>query len=152
MINRYIIHIKIKIYSLFLQSRLGNSKMLFNKFKIRNKLVLMYLLRKRRASLKRKFRRKYWIHPILRDRSLHGMYFTLFPELRNNPGKFYNYFRMSIENFDYLVSKLKPKIKKRNTLMRSSVSAEERLVITLRYTVYINIIICGPGVSVISVI
>ena len=45
----------------------------------------------------------------------------------------YRYVRMSKERFDHLLGLLREKITKRDTYMREAISAEERLVITLRY-------------------
>ncbi|CAL4121766.1 unnamed protein product, partial [Meganyctiphanes norvegica] len=47
--------------------------------------------------------------------------------------KFKNYFRMSQDTFDQLLSLLKIHIQKKDTHLRKSIPAEERLAITLRY-------------------
>lgn len=88
--------------------------------------ICVYLL------LKRKRKRKYWVHPILRDRLTHGQFTTLYPKLRNYEPKFFNYLRMSINSFDELLETISEQIASFDTHMRSSVSPEEKLVITLR--------------------
>jgi hypothetical protein len=45
--------------------------------------------------------------------------------------KFFGYFRMTFSSFDELSSMIRLKITYRNTVMRVSVSPEERLVVTL---------------------
>ncbi|KAE9522680.1 hypothetical protein AGLY_016902 [Aphis glycines] len=41
--------------------------------------------------------RRYWVHPFTDSRLLRGHFSTSFEDLRNNPDKFYNYFRMSVK-------------------------------------------------------
>ena len=87
----------------------------------------------RRCQRRKKKVRKYWIHPILHDRMTHGMFWTLYPKLRLHEGKFFNYMRMSMNTFDELLAELEPDITSTTTMMRDSVSPEEKLVITLRW-------------------
>ncbi|XP_046386856.1 putative nuclease HARBI1 [Ischnura elegans] len=56
---------------------------------------------------------------------------NLLKELDGND--FRNYLRMDEMCFMELLSKIKPQIDRKNTVMRECVSAEERLVVTLRY-------------------
>nr|CAH7718263.1 unnamed protein product [Callosobruchus chinensis] len=76
---------------------------------------------------KKRLRRKYWTHPIYCDRLLKGKFYTLFHTLRNSPDKFLNYFRMSKESFDELLSYTKDDISYEITNMRLSIPSEERL-------------------------
>ena len=56
-----------------------------------------------RTLYKRK-KRRMWIHPLL---AVKTRYFpNLFAELRNDENKFFNYFRMSKDSFDELLSHL----------------------------------------------
>jgi hypothetical protein len=58
----------------------------------------------------------------------------LLRELReNNPDDFRNYLRMNDTTFDHLLNMVKPYVTKQNTVMRASVSPEERLIATLRF-------------------
>nr|CAH7727427.1 unnamed protein product [Callosobruchus chinensis] len=75
----------------------------------------------------KRLRRKYWVHPIYCDRLLKGKFYTLFHTLRNYPDKFFNYFRMSKESFDELLSYIKDDISYQNTNMRLSIPPEKRL-------------------------
>ena len=60
------------------------------------------------------------------------MFATLYPKLREYEPKFFNYFRMTIKSFDNLLEILKTSFTSMSTNMRDSISAEEKLVITLR--------------------
>ena len=54
--------------------------------------------------------------------------------LRENDREFhFKYTRMSKERFDHLLSRVRDKITKKDTQMRAAITAEERLLITLRY-------------------
>ena len=46
---------------------------------------------------------------------------------------YFRYLRMNPERFDHLLSLVKDKITKENTRFRKSISAEERLVLTLKF-------------------
>ena len=103
---------------------------LFNKRRFqrkKRKIVAAYLL-----TQDEQYQRDYWVHPINKERHLKGEYFTLYPELREYPEKFFRWFRMSIEQFDFLLQELTPSLQKQNNNYRASVSPEERLVVTLR--------------------
>ena len=53
---------------------------------------------------------------------------------KNNDREFhYRYVRMSKERFDYLLSLVREKVTKKDTCLRDGITAEERLVITLRH-------------------
>lgn len=59
---------------------------------------------------------------------------NLLRELQSNePADFRNYLRMENHTFYELLNLVKPFIEKQNTVMRESISAEERLVATLRF-------------------
>lgn len=72
--------------------------------------------------------REHWVHPINQKRDIRGF----IDELRAYPEKFFNYCRMSISTFDYVLQAIEGKIQKQNTNYRKCISAEERLLITLR--------------------
>lgn len=72
--------------------------------------------------------KRFWVHPINQKRNIPDF----IRELRNDPDKFYNYCRMSMETFDELLNLVEDRIKKQNTNYRRCISAEERLIITLR--------------------
>ncbi|KAB0803058.1 hypothetical protein PPYR_00028 [Photinus pyralis] len=71
--------------------------------------ICFWLLYKRMRERKRR-KRKYWVHPILRDRLTHGQFITLYPKLRQYEPKFFNYFRMSKKSFDELLELIQENI------------------------------------------
>jgi len=83
----------------------------------------------------RKDRRKkrHWVHPVVSKRLLNGQFYKLYEDLRNCRGKFFSYFRMSIESFDKLLVLVGPRITYENTRLRLSVPPQERLAVTLRW-------------------
>uniref|UniRef100_A0A8C5PAK4 DDE Tnp4 domain-containing protein n=1 Tax=Leptobrachium leishanense TaxID=445787 RepID=A0A8C5PAK4_9ANUR len=84
--------------------------------------------------LKRKRKRRTWVHQINTARPTHGHFVTLYRPLRaRDPVKFLNYMRMSIPSFDELLSRVREPLTKRDTNMRAAIPPEEMLVITLRY-------------------
>lgn len=73
------------------------------------------------------------MHPILRDRMTHSMFITLYPNLRQYNEKFFNYIRMTFDTFDKLLDSVKNDLSpSKNYLIRDVVTAEEKLVMTLR--------------------
>lgn len=103
----------------------------------------------RRYKRRRQRQREYWVHPILRDRLTHGMFVTLYPKLRQHGSKFFNYFRMSIQSFDELLGVIKADITGESTILRDSISAQEKLVITLRQVLlfFIQINLGSPNLG-----
>ena len=77
--------------------------------------------------------RDFWVHSINKDRHLKGEFFTLYKDLREYPDKFFRWYRMTIEQFDYILEKLRPVLQKDNNNYWDSISPEERLAIMLRY-------------------
>ena len=94
-----------------------------------NALFILLLLRRIR---RRRRQRAIWMHPLTTQRISVGQYYTIMYELRQDTEKFFNYFRMSQNTFDELLSVIKNYIQKEDTRMRDSISPEERLAITLR--------------------
>ena len=89
---------------------------------------------RQKQLVKKKQVKRFWRRGIFRDRKLYSEYYTLYQTLRDNDREFhYRYLRMSKERFDHLLSLISDKITKKNTQMREAITAEERLVITLRY-------------------
>lgn len=96
----------------------------YNKLRL---LYLLYLRRKKRGVVKR-----FWIHDIVKSRPTEGAFYTLFEKLQKDPNKFFNYFRMSEETFNYILLHIKEKIQKQNTHLRMCIPPKEMLAITLR--------------------
>lgn len=72
--------------------------------------------------------RNWWVHPLNQKRNLTGF----INELREDPKKFRNFTRISIESFEHVLNLIKFRIQKNNTYFRKSIPPEERLLITLR--------------------
>ena len=73
-----------------------------------------------------------WVH-LLNDLRLDkGEFYTIYPDLRHFAPKFFNMYRMSVPEFDRLLWKISPLIEKKWTNMREPLSAEHKLVLTLR--------------------
>ncbi|CAH1972426.1 unnamed protein product [Acanthoscelides obtectus] len=92
--------------------------------------LLLYIRRKRKLKRKRK---QWWIHPYLADRTKKGQFINIYEGLRRYPDKFFNYVRMSMRSFDELLTLCRYDLLKQDTILRKSVSPEEKLFVTLRY-------------------
>jgi hypothetical protein len=71
-----------------------------------------------------------WVNEIFEERK-NGEFHTLFPQLLEQPCKFYDYFRMFPETFWYILNDIRDDIKKQSNF-RKCISPEERLAVTLR--------------------
>ena len=78
-------------------------------------------------------RHKTWVKDILRKRNEEGTFSLLIPQLLSDDGQYRNFLRMSKNSFQYLLSCLEPSIKKSDTRFGRSISASEKLALTLRY-------------------
>jgi hypothetical protein len=95
-------------------------------------MLLLVLLQRHRRRIHNK-KRKYWIDPLFRNRHVNSDYITVFKVLKyGSDKKFFNYVRMSKKSFSELLRLLESVVQRRDTRFRNSISAEERLVITLR--------------------
>lgn len=102
--------------------------------KIRRKRVLAALAANeivRLKNKKKKCRKRFWIHPLLKLRTEHGFFEAVFPTLSSYADKFENYLRMSTIQFEKLLCLIGPLITKENAV-REPISAAARLLITLR--------------------
>ena len=97
--------------------------------------VIGVMMSKRKTQLvKEKQIKRFWRRGIFKDRKLHSEYYNIYQNLRESDREWhYRYVRMSKERFDHLPGLLREKITKKDTQMRVAITAEERLVITLRY-------------------
>ncbi|XP_069601871.1 uncharacterized protein [Ranitomeya imitator] len=86
--------------------------------------------RRRRDSRRQK---RMWVHPIIHEREEKRHFHVLYRDLRSFPDKFSQFCRLSIEAFDRLLILLGPHLTYEDTVMRRAISAEERLLITLRF-------------------
>ncbi|KAK0138530.1 Protein ALP1-like [Merluccius polli] len=89
--------------------------------------AFLYLRRRRRR------RRRIWVHEILQGRLQHGEFHRLVQELRLDEGRFQRYFRLDMEQFDSLLSKIGPLITRQHTNYRRPIPPAERVAICLRF-------------------
>ena len=68
---------------------------------------------------------RYWVHPINQSHQQFGEFHTLYKDLRKYQDRFYTYYRMSTEQFDYIIAQIEHLIYKPNTNWQCSISAEE---------------------------
>ena len=94
-------------------------------------VAAVWHLHKRNA--KRKVNRKMWVHPVNNARLGKGAFHVLSEEIKLDPNKFLNYYRMSATSFEALLDSIESSINKIDTNMRESISPRERLsLLTLR--------------------
>lgn len=76
--------------------------------------------------------RAYWVHPVNKNRPLQGDGLQLYQELRVlDDSEFFNYTRMSIDEFDHLLNLIFPTINKIKT-RPDVIPAHARLFLVLR--------------------
>lgn len=81
---------------------------------------------KRKQSKKR---RRWWIHPINKNKLLYSnQFFDRHEKIKQFPDNFFSYYRMSVNSFDELVQALREDC----TTIRRYISLEEKITITLR--------------------
>ena len=76
--------------------------------------------------------REIWIHPLNEDRIEKGEFYNLYPDLQHYPVKFFKFYWMSVSKFDFLLTKLAPRLRKKATNLRLPISPEQMFVLTLR--------------------
>lgn len=78
--------------------------------------------------------RKFWRKDWVGRRDTEGFCEKLYRELREEePSLYQNILRMTVDQFDHLLSLVSPRITKQETVMRKSIPAANRLILTLRY-------------------
>ena len=103
-----------------------------NMDELEDELLLSILIRRRKRRRK-SLKRSTWVRDMFRKRELAGFYHTIFVELKTDREYFYRHLRMSPERFGHLLGLIKNQIKKTVPRFRKPISAEERLLITLRF-------------------
>lgn len=92
-------------------------------------IILAFSVPNKRVSRKRKRWVKQWI-----SKRRQYTHLNVINEVQlSDPKDFNNYFRMNIDIYNQLLCMVAPFIAKKNTNMRESISANERLAVTLRY-------------------
>ena len=81
----------------------------------------------------------YWVYPINQSHQQFGEFNTLYKDLRKYPDRFYTYYRMRTEKFDYILAQIEHLIYKPNTHWWCSISTEEKLAIHTMYFIVVII-------------
>ncbi|KAM4543482.1 uncharacterized protein V3H82_021405 [Fundulus diaphanus] len=82
-------------------------------------------------ALKR--RKRPWVSPLNRQRRQHGDFYRLVAELRMDSERHQQYFRMSAEKMDELLSFVGPELSRQLTNYRAPIEPKQRLAVGLRY-------------------
>lgn len=83
---------------------------------------------------KKKTKRKIWTREWILRRGELGVHNALLAELRlEDTQQLDNFLRMTADDFEYLLELVGPRIAKNDTNMRQSITASERLCVTLRF-------------------
>ena len=90
-------------------------------------LAWLYLIKKARKRRRQAPVRRFWVHPILQQRSQFGEFHHLLQELREDEVRFQRYFRLSRAQFDDLLTRISARITRQDTNYRRSIPPEERL-------------------------
>ena len=94
-------------------------------------LALALYARKRKRN---PIKKREWVKPWIREREDYGAYDGLMTDLSiTDPAGFQNFIRMSVNDFEQLVSKIGPLVFKQNSHRRNTIRVEERLAVTLHY-------------------
>uniref|UniRef100_A0A671Q543 DDE Tnp4 domain-containing protein n=1 Tax=Sinocyclocheilus anshuiensis TaxID=1608454 RepID=A0A671Q543_9TELE len=79
------------------------------------------------------FLRWYWVHPLNQRRRQQGHFHHLVAELRLHSQHHHQYFRMSVEQMDELLSLIGPELTRQSTNYRAAIEPKQRLAVGLRY-------------------
>ena len=94
----------------------------------RRKLAAFMLLRRRRQK------RKVWVKPLFARRAERGEYRSLVQEITEGDEEFFQtYMRMKKDTYHHLLRLIENDITKKDTRFRKSITAAERLALTLRF-------------------
>lgn len=83
-------------------------------------------------------KRKHWVNDIYLKRDEEGKYVTLFKELKEQPLKFYEYFRMTPSTFEYILYGISRRLEKYSNF-RNCIDPKQKLTVTLRLFIIIVI-------------
>ena len=75
--------------------------------------------------------RDIWVHPMNVKRSLKGEFYTHYANLRYYEDRFFEFYRMTTQQFDYIFERIVLLITKKHCNFRSPFSAEQKLVLTI---------------------
>ena len=86
------------------------------------------------ARSRQRRRRRIWTREWTLNRQQHGAYHQLLQELRLcDENSYRNFLRMNVASFEEVLQRVSPIISRQDTHLRESISAGERLALTLRF-------------------
>lgn len=77
-------------------------------------------------------KKRKWVHEAWKKRESEEEFTTLYKELIEDGRKFFEYFTMSENCFNKLLSKIEMHLKKQDTCWRKAITPRERLAVCLR--------------------
>lgn len=72
------------------------------------------------------------VHQLNQSRLKFGEFHHLYYGLRCNPSRFFEFLRMSVETFDYILARVENRLRKKSSNFKQPISPAERLYVTLR--------------------
>ena len=102
---------------------------------IRNATIFVSILLLRAWTRSRYMKnRKIWAKKWISHRRQHGHFHSLLECLRlTDADGFKNFTRLDASQIEVILQKISPMIRKQETMMRSTISPHERLIVTLRF-------------------
>lgn len=95
--------------------------------------TLLLMLLKRRLRKKTRYKKRMWVRKIFEERKTKGEFYLLVQDLRlYDEEYFFKYFRMSVLQYEELLSMVAPLIQK-SSQKRECIGPNERLCVTMRY-------------------
>jgi hypothetical protein len=100
----------------------------------------MLLLESANLKLKRRMKKRKWVHEFNEGRNRLGEFYHLYRDARLHPDNFHDYLLMTTNTFDTLLEKVEVHLFGPGTNYREMICAEQRLVLTVipRSTSIIN--------------
>uniref|UniRef100_A0A8C6L5G9 DDE Tnp4 domain-containing protein n=1 Tax=Nothobranchius furzeri TaxID=105023 RepID=A0A8C6L5G9_NOTFU len=89
-------------------------------------LLLLDLVNQRKRS-------GFWVHPLNQQRRSQGDFYHLVAELRLDSQRHHQYFRMSAEQMDELMSLDGPELRRQSTSFRAAIEPKQRLAVGISY-------------------
>lgn len=83
-------------------------------------------------KLKKKRSKRLWLSELFKQRHRYGFYYAILPSVRLEDLRFKNYTRMTMTQFEELLSIIGNNLKKQY-VVREPINEEQRLILTLRY-------------------
>jgi hypothetical protein len=90
------------------------------------------LLESANLKLKRRTKKRKWVHEFNEERNRLGQFYHTYRDARLHPDKIHDYLRMTTNTSDTLLEKVEVHLYGPGTNYREMISAEQRLVLTVR--------------------